>query len=244
MNAPKIADRSPLSVSLVRDDEELRACQRLRHAVFAREMGARLPGRPGLDEDHFDAHCRHLLVRDAMGTVVGTTRILFQEAAVAAGGFYSQEEFDATLVLALPGRFMELGRTCIHPAHRRGPALALLWQGVLAVMESEGVDYLIGCLSIPFGDTGAYPRAVMRHLKPSHRAPESLRVHPRVPLPRVGETDMDVVMPPLLRAYLRLGAVVCGEPHWDLDFNVADLFMLLERSRLDRRYLGRFLARA
>ncbi len=48
--------------------------QRLRHDVFAGEMGALLTTpQPGLDIDAFDAYCDHLLVRDTLtDQVVGT----------------------------------------------------------------------------------------------------------------------------------------------------------------------------
>ena len=39
-------------------------------------------------------------------------------------------------------------------------------------------------------------------------------------------------MPPLLKAYMRLGAKICGEPCWDEDFQVADVFILLKRDEL------------
>lgn len=56
----------------------MRAAQRLRHQVFAGELGARLDGpEPGLDIDSFDAYCDHLLVIDEeTEQVVGTYRLL------------------------------------------------------------------------------------------------------------------------------------------------------------------------
>jgi putative hemolysin len=50
-----------------------------------------------------------------------------------------------------------------------------------------------------------------------------------------------VVLPPLLKGYLRLGAWVCGPPAHDRDFGVADLFVLLGLEHVDRRYLAYFL---
>ena len=53
------------TVTLARDEADVRAAQRLRHDVFAGEMGALLATpQPGLDVDAFDAYCDHLLVRD------------------------------------------------------------------------------------------------------------------------------------------------------------------------------------
>jgi hypothetical protein len=49
-------------------------------------------------------------------------------------------------------------------------------------------------------------------------------------------------MPPLLKAYMRLGAKICGEPCWDEDFQVADVFILLKRDELCPRYARHFKA--
>ena len=53
-----------------------------------------------------------------------------------------------------------------------------------------------------------------------------------------------VKMPPLLKAYLSLGAKACGEAYWDRDFNCADVFMLLNVSDLNPRYARHFLERS
>jgi putative hemolysin len=66
------------SVVVAAGVEEIRAAQRLRHRVFADEMGAvlRTPI-AGLDVDEFDEFCDHLIVRDDQtGEVVGTYRML------------------------------------------------------------------------------------------------------------------------------------------------------------------------
>lgn len=233
-----------LTVSLAHDDNDVRQCQALRYRVFGEEMGAQLSG-DGLDVDYFDAHCRHLLVRDSVTQrIVGTTRILLDEDAFQAGSFYSQSEFDMTQVLALPGRFMEIGRTCIDAEYRTGAALGLMWRGVLSLMDLHKIDYVMGCASIPFGDTGRYAMSVFQHLQQKHYAAEYLRVYPKVSLPReCAPSSLDVVMPPLVRAYLRLGASVCGELHWDMAFNVADALMFIDRDHLNTRYLNRFLCR-
>ena len=50
--------------------------------------------------------------------------------------------------------------------------------------------------------------------------------------------------PPLLKAYLRLGAKVCGDPCLDKAFGVADFFILLDVKDLNPRYARHFLQRA
>jgi putative hemolysin len=57
---------------LADDADQVAAAQRLRHPVFAGELGATLHTRePGLDVDELDVHCDHLIVRDdATGAVI------------------------------------------------------------------------------------------------------------------------------------------------------------------------------
>ena len=70
------ASRS-LDVELAHSRVEIEAAQRLRYAIFAGEMGAKLHNRiPGLDQDRFDAYCQQLLVRDGLGRVIACTRLL------------------------------------------------------------------------------------------------------------------------------------------------------------------------
>ena len=81
---------------LIADDPTLvAAAQRLRHKVFATELGARLhPGAVGLDTDGFDAHCDHLIVREERtGEVVGTYRLLPPGRTERR---YAADEFDLT----------------------------------------------------------------------------------------------------------------------------------------------------
>mgnify|MGYP000908346756 CR=1 FL=1 len=235
-----------LDVRLARSREDIQAAQRLRYTIFAGEMGARLHNRiPGLDHDRLDRYCQHLIVRNTLGHVVGCTRILTTEAAQRAGGFYSQTEFDLAPVLALPGQFMEIGRTCVHADYRNGATISALWSGLAAFIAGQKIDYLIGCASIPLGeDGGSEARALYAELARRCLVSEPLRVKPHLPLPRYdGIAQSRFVVPPLLKAYLRLGAQIGGEPCLDPDFNVADVFILLSTQQIERRYARHFLDR-
>lgn len=235
-----------LVVSLAAGDVDVRACQALRYHIFGEEHGARLAtSEPGLDIDAFDPYCMHLLVRDsATGEVVATTRLLLDRDAKRAGMFYSETEFQLEPVLALHARILEVGRTCIHADYRAGSAIAVLWAGLARIVEMHDIDYLIGCASLPMHDEGAQALAVYDRLREHYLVEPELRVEPRLPLNAVhGSADIAMALPPLLKAYLRLGAQIGGPPCWDPLFNVADLFILLDRDRLAQRYARRFLGR-
>ena len=236
-----------LQACLATSELDVLACQRLRYEIFAEEMGADLGGlarAARLDEDPLDAHCLHLMVRDvAIGKLVACTRILLDRDVAKAGGFYSQTEFELGNVLQLGGRFMEIGRTCVHPDYRLGAAINCLWTGIAQQIETHQIDYLIGCASIPLNDGGVAAEAIMQRLRDKHLLPEELRVTPHRVLPptTVQGDSLGVIVPPLLKAYLRLGAYIGGEPCWDPDFGVADVFILLDTQLLPARYRKHFL---
>lgn len=235
-----------LTVELAISDDDIRQSLRLRHQVFVEEMGA-IPhpdAEHGLESDPYDPYCHHMLVRDQnSGRVVASTRILTDTQARLAGGFYSENEFEMDTILALSGRVMEIGRTCVHPDYRNGATIAMLWSGLAQFMDVNRFSYLIGCASISLSDHGVTAGALMRQLH-KHLAGDAHRVVPRLPLP----TDMparsqELRLPPLLKAYMRLGANICGEPCWDPAFNTADLFVLLDVDNLQRRYQRHFIHR-
>ncbi|MER6710200.1 MULTISPECIES: GNAT family N-acyltransferase [unclassified Streptomyces] len=232
------------TVTLARNEEDVRAAQRLRHDVFAGEMGALLTGsQPGLDVDPFDAYCDHLLVREeTTGQVVGTYRLLPPERAAVAGRLYSEGEFELSSLAGIRPELVEVGRSCVHPDHRDGAVISLIWAGIARYMVDRGHEWLAGCCSVPLADGGTLASATWDRVSAKHLAPEEYRVRPLLPWIPGPAPAARVELPALLRGYLRLGAWVCGEPAHDPDFGVADLYVLLPMSRVNPRYLRHFLS--
>jgi putative hemolysin len=237
-----------IEVSWARHQDEVRAAQRLRFAVFAGEMGARLSTPiAGHDIDLFDNYCEHLLVRDqSTRQVIGTYRVLTPAQAKRVGSTYSDTEFDLTRLRSLRERMVELGRSCVHPDHRHGGVIMALWSALAEFMVRNQLDTMIGCASIPMlhngivsGDVAA---SIWRQLEATHLASIDFHVRPRLPLP-VDRLDsgLDVEPPALIKGYLRLGAKVLGAPAWDPDFNSADLPMMMRIADLPSRYRKHFL---
>jgi putative hemolysin len=248
------------SVGLAATAVEMREAQRLRHRVFAEEMGARLDSPiTGLDVDPLDAYCDHLLVRcDDTDEVVGTYRLL---APRRADRLYSDSEFDLGALAGIRGDMVEAGRACVHPGHRGGTVLGLMWAGIARYMEAGGYGWLVGCCSVPVADAaGIMDRVPLSPLgyrvtprRPWRADPVSAVPSQRgdasaVPSRRgdasAATTRPGQALPPLLRGYMRLGARVCGPPAHDLDFGTADFFVLLSMTEADPRYLRHFLGAA
>ncbi|MBE1583868.1 GNAT family N-acetyltransferase [Nonomuraea angiospora] len=229
-------DTGRYTIGMATGPADVQAAQRLRHEVFAEEMGARLDSPvSGLDVDRFDAYCDHLLVRDGR-EVVGTYRLL---PPGRAERLYSDGEFDLANLAPIREGLVEAGRTCVHPDHRGGAVVALMWAGIARYMISGGHQWLAGCCSVPLDDGGAVASAVVERVP---LGPEEYRVAPRTPWRPRGAVRSDRFVPPaLLRGYLRLGSWVCGAPAHDRDFGTADFFVLLPMANVNTRYLRHFL---
>ena len=244
-NAPR------LQALWARHEDEVRAAQRLRHKVFAEEMGAQLPrllGNPeGYDIDIYDRFCEHLLIRTVAtdhqpGEVVGTYRLLTPGGARLVGGLYTDTEFDLVRLRHLRPRIAELGRSCIDERWRTGGVIMLLWTSLAEFMSRNGLDVMLGCASVPMRDGGHLAASLWAQLRHRHLAPIEHHVTPRLALP-VDELDstLKVDPPPLIKGYLNCGAKVLGAPAWDPDFGTADLPMMLQMRDMSPAYRRRLL---
>lgn len=242
---------TPLSVrsyvtSIASSQQEIRAAQRLRYQVFAEEKGAVLHTRvPGHDIDDFDAHVDHLIVSErTTGEVVGTYRLL------PPGRFerlYSDGEFDLAALAGLRDSLVETGRACVHPDHRDGTVINLMWSGLARYVLLSGHRYLAGCASVPLADGGLAAANATLLGSGRYACPPEFRVTPRdpwtpaQPLPAALGAPSVALLPPLLRGYLRVGAWMCGAPAHDRDFGDADFFVLLDLERMNERYRRYYL---
>lgn len=236
-----------------RHQDEVRAAQRLRWQVFGQEMGATLRSPPGSaphhDVDLYDRFCEHLIVRtvatdEAPAEVVGTYRVLTPAGARLVGGLYTDTEFDLVRLTRLRPRMAELGRSCIHPAWRTGGVILLLWSNLVRFMNDNGLQWMIGCASVPMRDGGHAAASLWERLRRTHLAPIEHRVTPRLPLPVDDlRRDLEVEPPALIKGYLHCGARLLGPPAWDPDFGTADLPVMLDLRELAAPHRRRFIGR-
>lgn len=245
-----------LEVRLARNEAEIEAAQEIRYRIFYDELGARssLDQIDRRDSDRFDPLCDHLLVLDNSLTgpehrrIVGTYRLLRQEMATAAGGFYSEDEFELRrLVARHPGlRFLELGRSCVLPQYRSKRTIEALWQGIWAYLNHYGIDVMVGCASFPGIDPAAHAEALTymaHHCRTSAdwdvRA-VGRRYHPMamMPVEAVNPKAAITAMPPLVKGYLRIGARIGDGCVIDRDFSTVDVFIVMPVKEIAARYIS------
>ena len=245
-----------LGLRLATRPAEIDAVQALRYRVFYEEMGAvpdRLTSISRRDADRFDHYADHLIVMDhALGdgpqAVVGTYRMLQREGAAAAGGFYTASEYDIAPLLGFPGRLLELGRSCVDLRYRGRAVMQLLWRGIAAYVFAHDIDLMFGCASLAGTDPDAVA-AELSYLYHNHLAPPALRPTAvkgrrvdmsRLPLGAVDARRVLTSLPPLVKGYLRLGAMMGDGAVIDSQFNTIDVAVVVKTDLVTDKYIDHY----
>ena len=249
--------------------EDREAACRLRFKVFNIELGEGLESsyETGLDTDHFDMFCEHLLVEDKQQDhpsrrIVGTYRMQSGITAARNLGYYSEQEFHFAPYEALRSGILELGRASIDREHRTPEVLTLLWRGIAQYANDMGLRYLIGCSSLtsrnPAEGWQLYRQLEHYRVSPEFETvPTAAYACPTEPAAAdaqpssagsngarethsvVGEA---IKVPKLLKTYLAIGARIAASPAWDRAFGTIDFLTLLDLKLLSSAARNRFLA--
>lgn len=242
-----VEPQTHFSVKLAQTQAELEAAQRLRYRVFVEELGgggALVDHAAQLETDQFDPYFDHMILTDnSCDEVVGVYRLMRRDQAVAAGQFYSADEYDLSVLLNSDRSVLELGRSCLHPDYRGGMAMFHLWNGLARYIADHQIEILFGVAS--FHGTNitelSAPLSLLHH---RHLAPQDLRVRAQSDafqtMDLIEETKLDareamLAVPALIKAYLRLGGFVGEGAFVDHAFNTVDVCLILDTARMNEK---------
>jgi putative hemolysin len=244
-----------MEVGVASDPADIAAAEELRYRVFFEEMGA--PITPELkqtrrDKDAFDEVCDHLLVVDHLPDgdykVVGTYRLIRREAMHKIGRFYSDGEYDISLIKQHPGEILEVGRSCVDAAYRNRAVMQLLWRGIGAYVTKFNIEILFGCASFHGTDPQEHAMA-LAYLYHYHLAPEAIRTKALsdryVPMNTMPKEAVDVKrafvsLPALIKGYIRLNGFVADGAVVDREYNTTDVGIIVQTSHIDKKYAHRY----
>ncbi|MBY0136636.1 GNAT family N-acetyltransferase [Paracoccus yeei] len=245
---------------LARREADLLSAQRLRYRVFVEELGADgdlVDHENRLERDAFDPVVDHLVLVDRrrpesdLEHVVGLYRLLPGDRIGGNDRFYCDGEYDLSPLRRSGRRVLELGRSCMAPDFRGGSGMFLLWSALAEYVLDRQVEVLFGVASFHGTDAGllAQPLSwLYRH----HLAPEGMRPRARpegyqrmdlVPEARLDRRAAMAGMPPLIKAYLRLGGVVGEGAFLDHAFNTTDVFLMVDTAAMSARHRRFYEAR-
>ncbi len=266
---PEVLGRcGSLEVRLARTKKDIRRAQKLRFKVFYKEMSA-IPNPTAYltkcDKDVFDSICDHLIVLDhnvptkpfqkPRPKVVGTYRLLRQDVASRNFGFYSAEEFDLGNFINTHRnqKILELGRSCVLKDYRSKRTLDLLWRGLHTYMTHYNIGLMLGCASFEGTDPTQHALGLSflhyyssgKHLS----CKTALRPQPLagrgIKMDILPEHEVDAKkalksLPPLIKGYLRAGAIFGDGAVIDRQFNTIDVLVLMNVNDIKPSYLNHY----
>lgn len=250
------SEKNTIILRLAKNEDEIKAAQRLRYKIFYQEFGVTAPPHveaEGRDFDDYDDYADHLVVidtslSDPLQQIVGTYRLFRAERLPENLPFYSTQEFDISDLLKSGARLLELGRSCVLPDYRTKYVMQRLWQGIAEYLSDHNIDLMFGCASFQ----GTDPKALedqLAYLHYYHAPPDNLcpvaKPDCTENLTFKAKDDLNVReifsdLPPLIKGYLRLGAYIGKGAFLDADLNCIDVCIVLPTHKVTGKYLKHF----
>ena len=200
------------------------------------------------DSDEYDKFCDHLVVIDRSVSddfVVGTYRLLLKPRLLAKQRFYSESEFDiSNLIASNNATLLEAGRSCVHEHYRDGRIIRLLWRGLATYIINNRVDLIFGCASFPSSNYKLFIKQ-LSYLYHYHKTPKSLSTEPvkklRANFNIMNKNKIDIEkefrnLPPLIKAYIRVGAWIGPGAIVDSKFDTTDVLIVLNSKKILKKY--------
>ena len=243
-----------LRLALAESEEDRLAAERLRYEVFVEELGgdgAMVDHQGRFERDRFDPDFDHLVLIDerrdraALDHVVGVYRIM---PPGRGDRYYSDDEYDLSVLTATGRNLLELGRSCVRKGYRNGVALHRLWQGLADYVRERDIEILFGVASLHGTDVGALAPSLSL-LHHNHLAPVDLRVRAQdavyqpmnlMPLDQIDRVTAMRAVPALIKSYLKLGGFVGDGAFVDHDFNTTDVCLVIDIARLSPSARARY----
>ena len=181
------------------------------------------------EEDEWDAVAFHVVVLDARNNdeVVGTLRLVSNEALNEDQDFYTEHAFDLSALRNHYSNIVELSRACVSPQGRGGAILMLIWKFTMQFVEQNKFDVLFGCASFAGTDHTEHTE-ILSYLYAKNLASSELMPIPKPSVKSVAIEDFSVTpgkgkargrVPTLLRGYLKIGARISEHAIIDPVFN-------------------------
>ncbi|MEM8790915.1 MAG: GNAT family N-acyltransferase [Pseudomonadota bacterium] len=223
--------------------EDVLACQHLRYLTFIETRHVdRGTNDARLDTDEFDAYCSHVMVEETRtGQLVCCFRMLPMANGSEIWRSYAAKYYELSALETYPGKMVEMGRFCIHPAWRDANILRVAWAAMTKFVDQEGVELLFGCSSFYGVDAEEYADAFAllkeRHIAPKRWLPrvKARRIFPFKKKLRLRKPNLKLAMkgmPPLLRTYLVMGGWVSDHAVIDNELNTLHVFTGVEIKRV------------
>lgn len=238
------------SVGFAVTPEELKGAYKLRYEDLVLSYRKDNVTEQGYDTNDYDEYAKHIIVKEvATGEIVGYYRMIESEHLPTGKTFVCEEEYQFDELKRSGDKICEFSRAVVKKEYRGGVVLLLLWKFILQYMLDNGVRYMIGDASFYGTDRDAYVNQIS-YLVNNYAIDPALNVRSKdvlppmqlVPTDGFDERMMLNSLPPLIKAYITIGARISNETFTDTVFGSVDVFILVDLHHYNEAYVNRLLS--
>lgn len=231
-----------LEIKMTQNTEELRKAKKLRQNYYKNlnqklfldqnkefdkiNQKKRMEQQQAVVFDGYDSFAEHLVVIDhKTDKVIAYVRLIDASTAYKIGGYYSEVHFNLVNLFNnhFSVFFLEMSRIVIDPDYNNQEIAQLLWSGLMKYSQTKGIDSLIGSFTLSLEKKKA-SLSYIQYLKEKHISSNQYRVTPYQLLPDKKRANKDKLNNPLIEHFFDNGSQICGDAHWNSDFNCAEVF--------------------
>jgi putative hemolysin len=227
-------------IAKIADGDEIKQAIDLRTKVFAKEYKKKILVLKS-DIDEFDQYAKHLIVKNiSTNKVIAGYRVIESQSL---DRYYSSSEFDIRNLNIYVGNKLELSKAVVHPNFRNGKTIQILWKGLLKYAAMRNTRYLFGIPSIQTTDM-TEAQDILNWFRInghySHSIAATNETFKHSGKEKLNYSNVEDVIPNLLKIYLKSGAKIISGPAIDLQFKCTDYLMILDLFNIDAKYKNRF----
>ena len=238
------------SVGFATTQEELMGAYKLRYEDLVLSYRQDNVTELGYDTNDYDSYAKHIIVKEvATGEIVGYYRMIESGDIPAGKTFVCEEEYQFDALKRSGEKICEFSRAVVKKEYRGGVVLLMLWKFIMKYMLDNGVRYMIGDASFYGTDRDVYLKQIS-YLVNNYAIDPSLNIRSRDTLPPMqliptdGFDDREMLnsLPPLIKAYVTIGASISSETFTDTAFGSVDVFILVDLHHYNEAYVKRLLS--
>jgi hypothetical protein len=213
-------------------------CQRLRYAIYHRDLGLDTPDmdhEAAIDIEANDPICDFVAVTRPSGEVIGTIRL--QPRRPEGPPLYAELEFELLGPFWRDVRCVEGARFAVAEPYRGGRVPLLLFAAFRDYCRERAMDHLVSVVVVPDAEARpALARGILRWLAPrvgfalDRGAPQPSYVHPDLPLITADQGEAIPVeaedVPPMLRMLAGPRTTLCSPPAYCRRFHTWNLLFV------------------
>ena len=235
----------------IANHKETKKFLKLRSSIFGKEYRKNMLIKTK-DQDYYDQHAMQIILyNNDTDKIIAGCRLIISDNPQ---DYYSNIEYDISKFMQLAGKKIEISRVCVHPKHRNGSTIVMLWRGILKFSVKQNIDYLFGMPTIKstyyedmltffnycqkkgyVSEILAKPRKNYLHY--DHRINEDNKDRQESCQDSNFLPDnISKTVTPLMMIFLKAGAKLCSSGGVEHDLQCIDFFTVLKTTDLQPKY--------